>query len=131
MPDTAVFADERWRAHHDRMSELGFEIDFNDLVYHGQRSHILDYLTQRGWQTSAHTVKQLHEANAPRLDTLWTQSGHSYSYLELGRERLSVQVRTGSAPDQVADENHDFFSGSGSSYVIGKAVVTEDEDWDF
>lgn len=30
-----------------------------------------------------------------------------------------------------ADENHDFFSGSGSSYVIGKAVVTEDEDWNF
>jgi ribonucleoside-diphosphate reductase beta chain len=33
--------------------------------------------------------------------------------------------------DQTPDENHDFFSGSGSSYVIGKAVVTEDEDWDF
>ncbi|MTD37051.1 class 1b ribonucleoside-diphosphate reductase subunit beta [Erwinia sp. CPCC 100877] len=30
-----------------------------------------------------------------------------------------------------ADENHDFFSGSGSSYVMGKAVATEDEDWDF
>jgi ribonucleoside-diphosphate reductase beta chain len=30
-----------------------------------------------------------------------------------------------------ADENHDFFSGSGSSYVIGKAVATEDEDWEF
>jgi ribonucleotide reductase beta subunit family protein with ferritin-like domain len=30
-----------------------------------------------------------------------------------------------------ADENHDFFSGSGPSYVIGKAVNTEDEDWDF
>ena len=29
------------------------------------------------------------------------------------------------------DENHDFFSGSGSSYVIGKAVATEDEDWAF
>ena len=29
------------------------------------------------------------------------------------------------------DENHDFFSGSGSSYVIGKAVNTEDSDWDF
>lgn len=28
-------------------------------------------------------------------------------------------------------ENHDFFSSSGSSYVIGKAVATEDEDWDF
>lgn len=30
-----------------------------------------------------------------------------------------------------ADENHDFFSGSGSSYVMGKAEETEDEDWDF
>lgn len=28
-------------------------------------------------------------------------------------------------------DNHDFFSGSGSSYVIGKAVNTEDEDWEF
>ena len=53
VPDTAVFADQRWRAHHDRMSELGFEIDFNDLVYHGQRSHILDYLNRGGWRTSS------------------------------------------------------------------------------
>ena len=30
-----------------------------------------------------------------------------------------------------ADENHDFFSGAGSSYVIGKTVRTEDEDWAF
>lgn len=33
------------------------------------------------------------------------------------------------APD--ANETHDFFSGSGSSYVIGEIVETEDEDWDF
>ena len=30
-----------------------------------------------------------------------------------------------------ADENHDFFSGSGSSYVMGTAEATQDEDWDF
>lgn len=30
-----------------------------------------------------------------------------------------------------SDENHDFFSGSGSSYVIGVAETTSDEDWDF
>ncbi|GAA1742273.1 class 1b ribonucleoside-diphosphate reductase subunit beta [Microbacterium paludicola] len=30
-----------------------------------------------------------------------------------------------------SDENHDFFSGSGSSYVIGKHEATDDEDWDF
>jgi ribonucleoside-diphosphate reductase beta chain len=28
-------------------------------------------------------------------------------------------------------ENHDFFSGSGSSYVIGKVEATRDDDWDF
>lgn len=30
-----------------------------------------------------------------------------------------------------ADENHDFFSGSGSSYVIGKVEQATDDDWDF
>lgn len=30
-----------------------------------------------------------------------------------------------------SDENHDFFSGSGSSYVMGKAEDTDDDDWDF
>ncbi|MFV0632554.1 class 1b ribonucleoside-diphosphate reductase subunit beta [Demequina sp.] len=30
-----------------------------------------------------------------------------------------------------ADENHDFFSGSGSSYVIGKHEETTDDDWNF
>ena len=33
------------------------------------------------------------------------------------------------SPD--ANENHDFFSGSGSAYVIGKAEETNDDDWDF
>ncbi|MDN6720114.1 MAG: ribonucleotide-diphosphate reductase subunit beta, partial [Bifidobacterium mongoliense] len=30
-----------------------------------------------------------------------------------------------------ADENHDFFSGAGSSYVMGKAVERYDDDWVF
>lgn len=30
-----------------------------------------------------------------------------------------------------SEENHDFFSGSGSSYVMGKVTNTEDEDWNF
>ncbi len=45
------------------MRELGFEVDFNDLVYHGQRSHIFDSLQQRGWQTSRRTVRELYAAN--------------------------------------------------------------------
>ncbi|MGD7001603.1 class 1b ribonucleoside-diphosphate reductase subunit beta [Corynebacterium halotolerans] len=38
-------------------------------------------------------------------------------------------VRTSLDPS--SNENHDFFSGSGSSYVIGKAENTTDDDWDF
>lgn len=30
-----------------------------------------------------------------------------------------------------ADENHDFFSGNGSSYVMGITEETEDRDWEF
>ncbi|MDH6235724.1 class 1b ribonucleoside-diphosphate reductase subunit beta [Cryobacterium sp. CG_9.6] len=47
------------------------------------------------------------------------------------KEVCDVNPSILSALSPNADENHDFFSGSGSSYVIGKAVVTEDDDWDF
>lgn len=45
------------------MSELGFEVDFNDLVYHGERSHIVDHLSGRGWQVTSRTIAELHAAN--------------------------------------------------------------------
>lgn len=43
--------------------------------------------------------------------------------------QVSAAILASLSPN--SDENHDFFSGSGSSYVIGKAVSTEDSDWDF
>ncbi|WOF23953.1 class 1b ribonucleoside-diphosphate reductase subunit beta [Microbacterium betulae] len=46
-------------------------------------------------------------------------------------EATNVNPAILSALSPNADENHDFFSGSGSSYVIGKAVATEDDDWAF
>ncbi len=47
------------------------------------------------------------------------------------RDQIDVNPAILSALSPNSDENHDFFSGSGSSYVIGKAVNTEDGDWDF
>lgn len=47
------------------------------------------------------------------------------------RDTCDVNPAILSALSPNADENHDFFSGSGSSYVIGKQESTEDEDWDF
>ena len=43
--------------------------------------------------------------------------------------RVSPAILSSLSPN--ADENHDFFSGSGSSYVSGKAEDTTDDDWDF
>lgn len=57
--------------------------------------------------------------------------------MNLGYEAMFPKNVTDVSPSILAalapngDENHDFFSGSGSSYVIGKAEATEDEDWDF
>mgnify|MGYP001160670179 FL=1 len=46
-------------------------------------------------------------------------------------ETTQVNPAIMSALSPNADENHDFFSGSGSSYVIGKHEATKDEDWEF
>ena len=43
--------------------------------------------------------------------------------------RFNAGVMTSLDPS--ANENHDFFSGSGSSYIIGKMEETQDGDWDF
>lgn len=46
-------------------------------------------------------------------------------------EETTVRPEIMAALSPGADENHDFFSGSGSSYVIGKSEDTSDSDWDF
>ncbi len=57
--------------------------------------------------------------------------------MNLGYEALFPSDATAVSPAILAalspnaDENHDFFSGSGSSYVIGTAEATTDDDWDF
>ncbi len=47
------------------------------------------------------------------------------------KEVTNVSPAILSALSPNADENHDFFSGSGSSYVVGKHESTTDSDWDF
>ncbi len=47
---------ERWRAH-------GFELDMTGLVYLGDRNEAAPYLTDRGWQLTAASVRDLFAAN--------------------------------------------------------------------
>lgn len=48
-----------------------------------------------------------------------------------GKDSAQFDPAVMSALAPNSGENHDFFSGSGSSYVIGKAEQLDDEDWDF
>jgi methyltransferase (TIGR00027 family) len=63
VPDPAIFGDGSLRTFDQQMSRLGFDINFSELVFHGEPSHIIEYLTGRGWQVSQRTVGQLHAAN--------------------------------------------------------------------
>jgi ribonucleoside-diphosphate reductase beta chain len=47
------------------------------------------------------------------------------------KDDCDVNAAIMSALSPNGDENHDFFSGSGSSYVMGKHEATTDDDWDF
>lgn len=43
--------------------------------------------------------------------------------------KVGPEIIAALTPD--SSETHDFFSGSGSSYVMGRAEVTVEDDWDF
>jgi ribonucleoside-diphosphate reductase beta chain len=47
------------------------------------------------------------------------------------KEATAVDPAVLAALSPNADENHDFFSGSGSSYVIARSEETKDDDWAF
>ena len=56
IPDVSMFSDERSQQHHRNGSkQYGHDIEMNDLIYHGERSHVIEYLTAHGWDVTAQT----------------------------------------------------------------------------
>lgn len=129
-----------------------------DKAVHGYYS---GYKYQRGLETySAAKQAEMREFTYDLLEKLYDlemqYSGELYEPLGL-MEQVAVFVRYNAnkalmnlgyperfSPDETevnpeilaalspgAQENHDFFSGSGSSYIIGVAQATTDDDWDF
>ena len=99
-----------------------FAIDLLLALYENEVVYTEALYAEVGW---AEEVKTFLHYNANK------------ALMNLGYEALfpaeltAVNPAILSALSPNADENHDFFSGSGSSYVMGKAVETEDEDWNF
>lgn len=108
------------QAKRDELKEYTSELLFE--LYDNETQYTEDLYDEVGWTED---VKRFLRYNANKaLNNLGYES-----MFPADETRVSPNILSALSPN--ADENHDFFSGSGSSYVIGKAEDTTDDDWDF
>jgi methyltransferase (TIGR00027 family) len=81
IPDVSMFSDERAQQITDRLKKYGHDIEMKDLIYHGERSHVIEYLTAHGWDVSLKTMRDAYAANGfefPENETIGFFSNLSY-----------------------------------------------------
>jgi methyltransferase (TIGR00027 family) len=81
IPDITMFSDERSQQITDRLKKYGHDIEMKDLIYHGERSHVIEYLTAHGWDVSSKSMQEAYAANGfdfPDNETIGFFSNLSY-----------------------------------------------------
>jgi methyltransferase (TIGR00027 family) len=81
IPDVTMFSDERSQRITDRLKKYGHDIEMGDLIYHGERSHVIEYLTGHGWDVTSQTMREAYAANGfefPENETIGFFSNLSY-----------------------------------------------------
>jgi methyltransferase (TIGR00027 family) len=81
IPDVSMFSDERSERIAERLKKYGHDIEMKDLIYHGERSHVIEYLTAHGWDVSAQTKREANAANGfefPENETIGFFADLSY-----------------------------------------------------
>ena len=63
IPDVSMFADERSQQISERLKQYGHDIEMGDLIYHGERSDVIEYLTGHGWDVTAQKTPDAYAAN--------------------------------------------------------------------
>ncbi|HYB34998.1 MAG TPA: class I SAM-dependent methyltransferase [Mycobacterium sp.] len=58
-PATGPTMAERAQALNDRWANLGCDVDLSGLFYEGERSNVVDYLTDRDWQVTTRSRREL------------------------------------------------------------------------
>lgn len=108
------------QARRDELKDYTFNLLFD--LYDNETKYTEDLYDALGWTED---VKRFLRYNANKaLNNL------GYEGLFPADEcRVSPAILSSLSPD--ANENHDFFSGSGSSYTIGVNENTSDDDWDW
>lgn len=111
---------EETQQRQDELKEYTFDLLYD--LYDNETQYTEDIYDPLGWTED---VKRFLRYNANKaLNNLGYEG-----LFPADETRVSPAILASLSPN--ADENHDFFSGSGSSYVIGKAEDTQDDDWDF
>lgn len=81
IPDVAMFSDERSQRITDRLKKYGHDIEMKDLIYHGERSHVIEYLTAHGWDVTSRMMRESYAANGfqfPEQETIGMFADLSY-----------------------------------------------------
>jgi methyltransferase (TIGR00027 family) len=63
IPDVSMFSDERAKEITDRLKTYGHEFEMGDLIYHGERSDVLAYLSGHGWDVSSQGMQDAYAAS--------------------------------------------------------------------
>ena len=63
IPDISAFSDERSQQIADRLKQYGHDIEMSELIYHDERSDVVEYLTARGWDVTAQKMRDAYAAN--------------------------------------------------------------------
>ena len=63
IPDVSMFSDERSQQISDRLKSYGHEIEMGDLIYHDERSDVIEYLTGHGWEVASQPMREAYAAN--------------------------------------------------------------------
>jgi methyltransferase (TIGR00027 family) len=79
--DMTMFSDERSEQITERLKKYGHDIEMKDLIYKGERNHVIEYLTAHGWDVTARTMRESYAANGfefPENETMGFFSNLSY-----------------------------------------------------
>jgi methyltransferase (TIGR00027 family) len=63
IPDVSMFSDERSQQISERLKQYGHDIEMGDLIYHDERSDVIEYLTGHGWDVTAQKTPDAYAAN--------------------------------------------------------------------
>ena len=62
-PDPAGLSGERAQRFAERWRRLGLDVNISDLIYHGERSTVIEYLAAHGWDVTARSAREIYAHN--------------------------------------------------------------------